>query len=546
MTMLRMGKTSSLLLLAISLVLTSWVLTPKTATAATLFSDNFNAGNASSWTVTQGTWSVVSDGSQVYRKSGTSEGRTHAGQMSWSNYSVSAKMKADSFGGARRIMLAARYQDGNNYYAASLYNSGGGRLEIRKKIGGTSTTLVQKNYTLSEGTWYNVRLEVNGSNIAMYVNNVLELQTTDSSLTSGAIGLVAQDTTVAKYDDIMVNDFAAAPGLNMDSFFSSYRDYSSFVTGNLSTDTTFALNMVSWQMPHGGFSKGISYSSPWNGSAARSEWTASGVELGMFDNDATVKEIRFLADMYKKTNHSTMRNAVRNGVNFILNAQYPSGGWPQVYPKRNNYSDHVTYNDAAMIRVMVLVKDIVDQRAPFDNDVVTSTQRTQLTTALNKGVEYILNSQIKMGNTRTVWGQQHDPVTYEARAGRAYELPGKSGSESVGITAFLMSLTQTPQVHEAAISALTWYDQVRSNGVKYNRNGPVYFTSDPTSVIWYRFYNLHDNTPFFADRDGQKYFNILQISEERRHGYQWAGNYGRQLLQHASNTGYYTLSSPLP
>ncbi|WP_026297359.1 pectate lyase [Paenibacillus daejeonensis] len=541
----RMNK-GLILLLAALLVLAAWVVSPGAAGAATLFTDNFNSGNASAWTATHGTWGIVSDGSPVYRKTGAAEGHSHAGQMSWANYRVSAKMKADSFGGARRIMLAARYQDGNNYYAASLYNSGGGRLEIRKKIGGTSTTLVQKNYALSEGTWYNVRLEVSGSQLRMFVNDTLQLEATDSSLSNGAIGLVAQDATTAKYDDIAVEDAIAVPGLNMDSFFTGYRDYSSFVTGNLSTDTTFAMNMISWQMPHGGFSKGISYASPWNGSASRSEWTAGGVELGMFDNDATVKELRFLADMYKKTNNTAMRNAVRNGVNFILTAQYPSGGWPQVYPKRNNYSDHVTYNDGAMVRVMVLVKDIVDQRPPFDNDVVTSAQRTQLSTALNKGVDYILNSQIKMGSTRTVWGQQHDPVTYEARAGRAYELPGKSGSESVGITALLMALPQTPQVREAAIGALAWYDHVRSNGVRYNRNGPVYFTADPNSVIWYRFYNLQDNTPFFADRDGQKYYDILQISEERRHGYQWAGNYGRQLLQHASQNGYYTLSAPLP
>jgi hypothetical protein len=40
--------------------------------------------------------------------------------------------------------------------------------------------------------------------------------------------------------------------------------------------------------------------------------------------------------------------------------------------------------------------------------------------------------------------------------------------------------------------------------------------------------------------------DIMEISEERRHGYSWAGNYARNLLQLASDQGYYNLSKPLP
>lgn|GEM_PF-1301589 len=536
------------LLLTASMLLSAAMVMPSPASAATLFSHNFNSGSASGWTATNGTWDVVVDGSHVYRKTGDVEGRTYAGNASWTNYSVEARIKVDNFNGANRAMLNARYQDGNNYYAASLYNSGGGKLEIRKKIGGTSTTLVSKNFSLQAGTWYTVKLEVNGSSLNMYVNGALELSATDGSLMSGRIGLVTQGAAVAKYDDIVVADVAAAPGVNMDSFFTNYRDFSSFVTGNLTTDTNFALNITSWQMPHGGFFKGMEakYQNPWNGTERRSDWVANGVELGTFDNDATVKEIRFLADMYKKTNNTTLRNAVRKGVDFILNSQYASGGWPQVYPQRNNYSDYVTFNDNAMIRVMVLVDDIVNERYAFDTDVVTSTQKTQLAAALNKGISYILNSQIVMNGTPTVWCAQHDPVTYAPRGARAYELPSKSGSESVGITAFLMSRPQTPEIRSAALNALAWFDQVRTDGVRYNRNGPVFFEPDSSSVIWYRFYNLENNNHFFADRDGQKYYDIMQISEERRLGYSWAGSYAKNLLQRASSTGYYTLSHPLP
>jgi hypothetical protein len=45
---------------------------PTTATAATVFSDDFNDGNASGWTVSGGSWSVVNDGTPVYQQGGTS------------------------------------------------------------------------------------------------------------------------------------------------------------------------------------------------------------------------------------------------------------------------------------------------------------------------------------------------------------------------------------------------------------------------------------------------------------------------------------------
>jgi hypothetical protein len=56
-------------------------------------------------------------------------------------------------------------------------------------------------------------------------------------------------------------------------------------------------------MPHGGFYKlPAKYSAKWNGSATRSEWYgANKVELGTIDNDATVTEIMFLANVYGRT-----------------------------------------------------------------------------------------------------------------------------------------------------------------------------------------------------------------------------------------------------
>ncbi|MBJ8193584.1 pectate lyase, partial [Bacillus cereus] len=83
-----------------------------------------------------------------------------------------------------------------------------------------------------------------------------------------------------------------------------------------------------------------------------------------------------------------IKNSVQKAIDFVLTSQYSSGGWPQVYPKRGNYSDAVTYNDDAMVRVMVLADDIVNKKQPFDSDILDDASRSRLQQALNKGIQY--------------------------------------------------------------------------------------------------------------------------------------------------------------
>ncbi|SFF31676.1 pectate lyase [Paenibacillus algorifonticola] len=181
------------------------------ASAAALLEDGFDSG-AGNWTATSGSWSVVQEnGNAVYSQSGTSEGRTSAGSQSWTDYAVEADVKIVDFKGSTRTYVAGRYLNGNNFYAASLYNSSGGTLEIRKKVSGSTTTLASKtNFGLAAGVWYKVKLEMSGTSIKLYVNDQLELSATDSSLTAGAAGLVTFKS-IAKFDNVSVTNSGSVP-----------------------------------------------------------------------------------------------------------------------------------------------------------------------------------------------------------------------------------------------------------------------------------------------------------------------------------------------
>jgi len=323
----------------------------------------------------------------------------------------------------------------------------------------------------------------------------------------------------------------------------------------LDADKTRADNMITWQIEHGGFYKhDVSvYDEPWDGESTRAGWTgAGGAELGTIDNDATITESMFLADVYQRTGDSKYRDAFQAAIGFMVNMQYPSGGWPQVYPERpGSYSNEVTFNDDAMTQVLILFDHIEREVAPLDGDILTDAQRDAVSDTIEKGIEYILNAQIEQDGVKTVWGQQHDPVTYEPTMGRDYEWPSKTGNESVLIVGFLMSRPQTPEIEAAVKAALAWYrdPEVQVADTEY-RNRPSGSDDDnynpiqerPGSTMWYRFYDVDQNVGFFSGRQppggAGKQYDIMDIEPERRYGYQWGGNYGGRILPYAESVGY--------
>ncbi len=317
-----------------------------------------------------------------------------------------------------------------------------------------------------------------------------------------------------------------------------------YYTGDRAKDIQQADYLLSWQMEHGGWYKfSTQYKRAWNGTEKRSDWLGpNGVELGTIDNNATTNEILFLSVMYKETGDIRYREAVQKGIGFLLRMQYPTGGWAQVYPARNGYSDYVTFNDNAMIRVMNVLKMAKSKAYPFNTDILSEDAGLKIQESLDRGLDFILKSQIKVGGLLTAWCAQHDPVTYEPRGARAYEHPSISGSESIEIIKYLIAHPdETPEIRHAVDSALGWFDANKLSGINYISGDPnnVYFVPNPAVDTWYRFYQIGTNKPIFSGRDGVIKHNILEIEEERRNGYRWAGSWAQKLLQTMKTTGYY-------
>lgn len=280
-------------------------------------------------------------------------------------------------------------------------------------------------------------------------------------------------------------------------------------------------NILSWQLPHGGWSKEINFAErPWTPGTPKSVQVHRGVELGSFDDGKTIAELRLLALVHNATGEERFREGFMRGLDFVLAAQYPSGGWPQAYPERGNYSDFVTFNDDAMVNVMSFIKEILDGSALYA--FVDEDCRGRLAEAFDRGIDFILKAQIEANGRLTAWGQQHHPVTYQAVWGRPYEHPSISAAESAPIVRLLMSLPDpSPEVRSAILHALEWLEAARLPDGR-----------------WARMYEIGTNRPIFSGRDGVVRYNIQEIEAERRDGYAWYGRWPESLLSEVYRTGY--------
>jgi PelA/Pel-15E family pectate lyase len=256
-----------------------------------------------------------------------------------------------------------------------------------------------------------------------------------------------------------------------------------------------------------------------------------------FDNDATYMEMRILAKVYTAGGGEKYREAFMRGLGFVLEAQYPSGGWPQRFPLQDNYGRAITYNDGAMTNVMGLLRDIVDRRP--DVAFVPEGERERCKAALAKGIDRTLALQVRVRGELTAWCQQYDPGTFVPAGARAYELPSLSACESAEIVMFLMELPDPDERVRAAVEgAVRWFRASAIEGKRVEtKTGPEYeggkdrvVVDDPGAPpIWARFYEIETNRPFFVGRDGVKRDSLAEVPYERRNGYGWYGSWGKKV-----------------
>lgn len=310
--------------------------------------------------------------------------------------------------------------------------------------------------------------------------------------------------------------------------------------------------IVSFQTPAGGWSKNLDLSlhprAPGEAFAPDNRSRVLGAAdfdtphstnwnyVGTFDNDATVTELRYLARVIatvESDRSGSYRQAFLRGVGYIVAAQYPNGGWPQVWPLEGGYHDMITYNDNALINILGLMRDV--SRGTNEFAFAPVSLRAMAGSSVRRGIDCIVATQIIVGGHRTVWCQQHDPLTLQPAPGRNYEMPSQSSSESAKVMLFLMRLPNpSPQVVAAVRAAAVWFEKTKIRDRALQRlgdDGRRLVSAPGSGPLWARDYEIGTDRPIFGDRDKTIHDKLEEISQERRRGYAWYGDTPKRALE---------------
>lgn len=257
------------------------------------------------------------------------------------------------------------------------------------------------------------------------------------------------------------------------------------------------------------------------------------------DNGATTTQIRFLALVAEARAEPRFVAAVVRGIDYLFDAQYTNGGWPQFFPLRKGYYTHITFNDDAMVNVLTLLQVVARGEAPFVT--LDATRRARASEAVKRGIACILRCQIETDGVKTVWCAQHDESTLAPAAARKFEPACLTGGESVGIVRFLMQQPNpSPEIIRSVQAAVAWFERVKLTGVRWNRvpapglpkGVDAVLVEDPKAdPLWARFYEIGTNRPLFVGRDAVVKYSVAEIEHERRIGYAWYVTSPRTLLE---------------
>ncbi len=232
-----------------------------------------------------------------------------------------------------------------------------------------------------------------------------------------------------------------------------------------------------------------------------------------YDDDVTTGATRFLLELYMTTLDPKYRVPLLKALDFILESQYPNGGWPQRYPLRYEFSHHglpdythyYTFNDNVIQGNIYL---LIEAWEKLGNEKYKK--------AALSGMDFCILAQLPP--PQTGWGQQYN-MSMESVQARSYEPASVMPAYTVQISRDLMTfykITGDRRYIKGIPDAIEWLEKsYLPEDHKMNER-----------VTHPSFIELGTNKPLYNHRkwesDGARYFYIDYIPKN------FMGGYGNQ------------------
>jgi alpha-L-arabinofuranosidase len=179
-----------------------------TADGTELFADDFS-GTDAKWTniAGRGTWAVT-DGAYVQSDTAAENTMVMAGDPAWQNYDVS--VKATKLSGREGFLVGFGVKDSGNYYWWNLGGWNNTQSAVEKAEGGGKSTLVSDGTTIETGRQYDVRVQVRGRTVSLFLDGQKWGEFTDSQKVEPFRQVVTRDSRTGELVVKVVNAQATA------------------------------------------------------------------------------------------------------------------------------------------------------------------------------------------------------------------------------------------------------------------------------------------------------------------------------------------------
>lgn len=243
-----------------------------------------------------------------------------------------------------------------------------------------------------------------------------------------------------------------------------------------------------------------------------------------FDDDVSSDAARFLLRIYLTKLDPKYKPALDKAINFIIESQYPVGGWPQRYPLKYDfnkkghpdYSSYYTFND-----------DVIWENVNFLIQCYTTLGEERFLDPIVRGMNFYIITQQGNGG----WGQQYN-MAIEPAAARTYEpcalLPGTTYENAMLLLRFY-EYTGDPKFLARVPDAIQWLEKSRlpdnmtGNGkythptfVEVETGKPLFVHRKGSNVTYgYYFYDYNDRQ-LLIHYGGKQNIDLERLKEEYR------------------------------
>ena len=299
--------------------------------------------------------------------------------------------------------------------------------------------------------------------------------------------------------------------------------YDALLDGTLDVTTSVADLIVALQNEDGGFQV-----LPDNYEMSQKETGLGSMkDVSSVYNGATTSELKYLAKYItaNKPEDSKYQDAFVKGIKYLLTTQRDNGGWSMNPGSGSGFNANIEVGNKAMTEVLTLLSDI----AILNNQDYVFARKAmnvdEIKSAVEKGNDFIVKSQISNNNKKSGWATQYDK-SGNVTMGHTYERESVSSYTTKDVIDYLMTIhNPSPDIKDAVESAYSWLKDVKIadkeqevvKDTSMNNGFDVYLVDG--SGTWASNYVYDKATdsyrPLYSDVDptraDQKYVNVYEL-----------------------------------